>query len=70
VSQRSICNLRYGVRAKATAWTVMIPSGSIERPKPLRDVSRTEIAAEGEAKTFHLSSGVDPGPSGFDWHHD
>ncbi|WP_454630038.1 hypothetical protein [Bradyrhizobium cenepequi] len=70
MSQRSICNLRNGVRAGASAWTGMMPPNSIEPPKPLRDGSTAEIAVEGEARTFHVSSGADPGPSGFDWPHD
>jgi hypothetical protein len=70
MSQRSICNLRNGVRAKASARTKMMPPGSIKPRKPLRDGLATEIAGEREAKKFHVSSGVDPGPSGFDWPHD
>jgi hypothetical protein len=70
VSQRSICNPRDGVRAKATAWTEVMPPSSTEPPKPPRDGSTTEIAGEGKANTFHVSSGVDPGPYGFDWPHD
>ncbi|MDI4231383.1 MULTISPECIES: hypothetical protein [unclassified Bradyrhizobium] len=70
MSQRSICNLPNGVTTKVSAWKEMMPPSSIEPSKPLRDGSTTEIAGEGEAKTFHVSSGVDPGPSSFDWPHD
>lgn len=66
MSERSIC----GVRTRASAWMEMMPPSSIEPPKLLRDGSTTEIAGEGEARTFHVSSGVDPGPSGLDRPHD
>ncbi|MGX9429194.1 hypothetical protein [Bradyrhizobium sp. LeoA1S1] len=70
MSQRGIRNLPNDVTTRFSAWKEMMPPSSIEPPKPLRDGSTTEIVGERETKTFHVSSGMDFGPSRFDCPHD